>query len=187
MGIGFLLFGYFFFCDLTIGVPGTTLRFDVLPDVFGWVLLFIGSLRAGRYSTQLQTGKYLCLSMILPSAFSLLHDLDLWHYAFADTFYGMAYPFLSVFLMVVYHYYLLFGLKQIADECGDQQALSARLSRNFYMTLICFFWILAARIVLVFAPQLQGYCALVSAFATMVYLLLNGFAIYRFFRNITLG
>ena len=42
MGIGFLLFGYFFFCDFVIGIPNTAVRFDVLPDFFGWVLLFVG-------------------------------------------------------------------------------------------------------------------------------------------------
>ena len=185
MGTGFLLFGYFFFADLTLGIPDTDLRFDMLPDVFGWVLLFIGCTIAARFSKKLVTAKYVALVMILPALFSFLNGLGKWELFFADAFYRSIYPFFSVLLTVVFHYYLLFGLKEIADEVGDQKVLASRLHRGFYLTLFCFFWILLARAVLLFAPQLQGYCALISSFSTMVYLIANGFSIYQFFKNIT--
>ncbi len=185
MGIGFLLFGYFFFCDFVIGIPSTAIRFDVLPDFIGWVLLFIGCIFASRFSEKFRIARYVALVMLLPSLFSVLNSLGVWEFFFADVFYRSVYPLSEVFLKLIFHYYLLFGLRDFADECGDQKALSVRLKSNFYMTLFCFFWIFGARVVLMFAPQLQGYCTLVAAFCNMVYLLLNAFAIYKAFREIT--
>lgn len=185
MGLGFLLFGYFFFCDFNIGIPGTSVRFDVLPDVFGWGLLFLGLIFASRYSEKLKVAKFLSLVMILPSLFSLLHGLGIWKILFADFFFYRVYPYLEVIVKILFHFYLLFGLKKIADDCGDQKALSVRLKSNFYMTVFCFLWIFASRIVLAAAPHLQGYCMLVSAFSTMVYLLINAFTLFKMFREIT--
>ncbi|MBQ2731316.1 MAG: hypothetical protein IJF24_04750 [Clostridia bacterium] len=185
MGFGFLLFGYFFFCDFTLGVPNTEMRFDMLPDVFGWVLLFVGLLFASCYSKKLVVAKYIAAVMILPALFSLLHGLCVWRVLFADGFYTSVYPYLEVVIKFLFHYYLIFGLREIAEECGDQKTLCVRLKSNFILTLFCFFWIIGARIVLAFAPEMQGYCMLVSAFSTMVYLLLNAFTIFKMFREIT--
>ena len=185
MGIGFLLFGYFFFCDFVIGIPNTAVRFDVLPDFFGWVLLFVGCVFASRFSEKFRIAKYITLVMLLPSLFSVLHSLGLWNFFFADAFYQNVYPLTEVFLKLVFHYYLLFGLRDFAEECGDQKALVVRFKSNFFMTVFCFLWIIGARVVLMIAPHLQGYCMLVSAFCNMVYLLLNAFAIYKAFREIT--
>lgn len=187
MGIGFLLFGYFFFCDFFIGIPATSVRFDVLPDVLGWALLFVGCMFAARFSEKFRVAKYITLVMLLPSLFSLLFDLGVWNLFFADVFYRNAYPLLEVVIKILFHYYLLFGLREFAEECGDQKALSVRLRGNFYMTLFCFFWIFAARLALMFDPALQGYCALISAFCSMVYLLLNAFAVFKAYREITVA
>ncbi len=185
MGLGFLLFGYFFFSDFTVGLTGTDVRFDALPDVFGWVLLSVGLIFASRYSAKLKVAKYIAFCMVLPALFSMLFSLGVWKYLFADLFFSYVYPYLEVVLKILFHYYLLFGLRDVAEECGDQKALAVRLKSNFILTLFCFFWIFGARIVFFFAPHLQLYCMLVSAFCTMVYLLLNAFTLFKMFRTIT--
>lgn len=187
MGFGFLLFGYFFFCDFEIKtrMQQSVLHFDVLPDVLGWGLILVGLIYAARYSEKLKVAKIISMVMILPSLFFTLYGLGLWNVLLADVFYDSVYPFLELLLKLLFHYYLLFGLREIADACGDQKALSVRLRGNFVMTAFCFFWIAAARIVLAVDPTKLQYCSLVSAFCTMVYLLLNAFVLFKMFREIT--
>lgn len=185
MGAGFLLFGYFFFCDLQIGIRETAVRFDVLPDFFGWLLLLVGCIFGARFSQKLGVAKHLCLVMLLPSLFSALHALGVWPYLFADEFYRLVYPFLEAVMEVLFHFYMLFGLRDICEELGDQKLLVVRLKGNFYLTLFCYAWIFAARAGLVFAPHLQTYCSLISSFSAMVYLLVNAFVLFKVFRNLT--
>ena len=185
MGTSFLLFGYFFFCDFSIGVAGTSTRFDVIPDVFGWILLFVGCIFASRFSQKLNVAKYIAVVMLLPSLFSLLHGIGVYRLFYADFFFARIYPFFETLFKLLFHYYLLFGLRDVAEECGDQKALAVRLKGNFFMTLFCFFWIFAARVAYQTAPQMQGYCALIVAFSNMVYLIINALAIFKVYREIT--
>ncbi len=185
MGLLFLLVGYFFFCDLNIASASGEMLFDITPDVIGWILLCIGTWRGSAFSQKLGVARWIALTMVIPSALEILYNLNLWRMFFATEFHLYVYPYLKIVLFLLFHYYLLFGLKEIADGLGDQKILSMKLARNFYLTLFCFAWILLAQVLRVFATDGQTYST-VTTFSTMIYLLSNEFLMFRFMRCITL-
>lgn len=187
MGIGFIVFGYLFFSDFFLSASSGAMRVDMLPNVVAWVFLFWGTHRAAPWSRYLRVASIIALCMILPSGFSVAYDLGVYSMLFSEQFYPYVYPLLSVSVGLVFHYFLLFGLRQIADSCHNEGVLSSRLARNFYLTFFCFCLIFFAQLVQQISGGILPYTQLVTTFCTMIYLIFNELVFVRFFRRITLG
>lgn len=192
MGFGFLLIGYLFFANFVIGTSGDIpLRFDIMPDLVAWIFLLLGTLRLKQWSNKFKTASLICMFMLPVSLFSLLCGLDIlvrtpetWW------FYESILPYASGAVLLCFHYFLLFGVREIAAGCEGQGQFCAKITRGFYITAVCFALTLAAMLI----PRLfavgqvfQQVLLLIQYILRMVWLIYNEVCLIGAYRRITLG
>ena len=187
MGFGYLVFGYLFFADFNLRTA-SGMSFDVMPDLVAWLFLAIGYIKLGKWSPLLRFGTILCVAMTLPSALLLCRGLKLFPDFLPEIFFVEIFPLLDVVCRLVFHYFLLYGVWQIASSCEGQEDFCKSLKYRVLLVSVCFLLLVAARIALIAVGEsFLFYAALIASILTVCYLIPVEVSLYQAYQRITLG
>lgn len=118
----------FLMLDINISV------FDILPDVFGWVLLLVGVQRLAKYRQEASHLRVFALVLIINETFVLVGKMfggEVYEDILALT--------LLIYVISLYFYFAFFTCAaNIADEYAPEIKSPIIAGRNVYSVLFCF-------------------------------------------------
>lgn len=183
MGFGLMTAGYIFLCNFTIG--SDTMFFDVFPDIVGWILMTMGVMKLSAYSKKMKIAAFPALLLMGISLFTILYGFN------ALSFLGdsakAAYDTLSyanVILMLIFHFFMLEGARDIALDTKTLPGLAAQLRAANIISIVY-------HILKILTPVFYGNAAVYSAVFTLilllytVVLLFTEYLMFTCFRRIT--
>lgn len=165
MGFGLLVIGYIMLFSFPIcGI-------DVFPDLLGYILMWAGLRKLSPYHKNFCAAKYIAAALIPFGAVTLavqvvscLNTLGYVGGTAVEWILHVLLPALELllaFLIFVYHYYLLFGIRALAQEV-ELPKIARKVLRNWILTILYY--------TLTFAAILTGYTSLSETFPYLVYL-----------------
>ncbi|MEA4831873.1 hypothetical protein SDC9_93830 [bioreactor metagenome] len=188
MGFGLLLIGYMFLASFSVAFgTDSKMTFDIFPDIIAWSMMLLGLNKLSPYSDKLRLARYAAIFMIPVSLYTMLDNFRLFGFfgSFGQIINNII-GYVTVAVMLIYHYLLLFGIRDIALTCSGQKRFCDKLKFGFALTGVYYGVYLAVTIAGSFYPAVYGYgTPLVSLFG-VAWIITNVLLIFEAFRKIIL-
>lgn len=165
MGFGLLVIGYIMLFNFPIyGI-------DVFPDLLGYILMWAALRKLSLYHKFFRVAKYIAAALMplgtLTLAIQIVSCLSRLGYlqgGAVDWTLNVLLPALELFLafiIFVYHYYLLIGIRALAQEV-ELPKIARKVKRNWILTILYY--------VLTLIGIMTGYAGLTERFPYLMYL-----------------
>ncbi|WP_339321251.1 hypothetical protein [Paenibacillus sp. FSL W8-0194] len=153
MGFVHLFWGFLFLIDIRIN------QFDILPDVIGYVLFFLGFVKLERRSSHFRSAKTVSVALIILSVVTLILELSpptSWLFMFL---YHAVVFILNLYMV----FHICYGIGDMAGRKGHRAFQNKAVQRwRWFLAVIA-----ATFVVMLIAPLVPGL-AIVLALALMI-------------------
>lgn len=183
MGFGLMTAGYIFLCNFTIG--SDTMFFDVFPDIAGWILMTLGVMKLSLYTPKMKIAAFPAVALLGISAYTLLYGFN------ALSFLGEngksiyeALSYANVVLMLIFHFFMLEGARDIALDTETLPGLASQLRAANIISVIY-------HVLKLLTPVFYGNTAVYSVVFMIIWLLyvvvllFTEYLMFTCFRKIT--